>query len=169
MTPTSRRLRLTASGVTRQVDVTRTGQVSVEGVHEPVVVNRIDHTTFLAVVNGRRIHVDFVKGDHAWRAFAEGFSCVVDVDTPVRRRRASPTRAAELSAPMPATIVTVLVEPGQVVERGDVLVVLEAMKMELTLRAPNDGTVDTVTCKEGELAQPGVALVTMQSADGRRV
>ena len=67
----------------------------------------------------------------------------------------------ELTAPMPATVVKVLVTPGQTVRHGDTLVVLEAMKMELPLRAPSDGTVAAVHCREGELVQPERTLVEL--------
>ncbi len=67
----------------------------------------------------------------------------------------------ELAAPMPATVVKVLVAPGQAVRHGDTLVVLEAMKMELPLRAPSDGVVAAVHCREGELVQPDRTLVEL--------
>lgn len=74
------------------------------------------------------------------------------------RRRPSPAEGG-LTAPMPATVLTVQVEPGQTVARGDTVVVLEAMKMELPVRAPRDGTVTVVRCRPGELVQPGVPLL----------
>ena len=70
------------------------------------------------------------------------------------------------AAPMPATVVATRAEPGQSVRTGDVLVVLEAMKMELTIRAPGDGVVDAVHCRQGDLVQPGVPLVTMRPRRG---
>ena len=66
-----------------------------------------------------------------------------------------------LSAPMPATVVEIRVTPGQEVADGDLLVMLEAMKMELPVKAPRAGRVKAVTCREGELVQPGVPLVEM--------
>ena len=70
--------------------------------------------------------------------------------------------AAALSAPMPATVAAVHVAPGQQVVRGDTLLTLEAMKMELPITAPRDGVVQAVACAVGELVQPGVALVTLE-------
>jgi 3-methylcrotonyl-CoA carboxylase alpha subunit len=70
--------------------------------------------------------------------------------------------AASLSAPMPATVRAVLVSPGQTVVHGETMVILEAMKMELPLRAPHDGVIKDVRCQPGELVQPGVPLVEMQ-------
>jgi len=68
---------------------------------------------------------------------------------------------AELTSPMPATVVKVLVAPGQTVRRGETLVVLEAMKMELPIRAPGDAVVRAVNCREGELVQPDRTLVEL--------
>lgn len=160
-----RSLHVTASGTTREVAIDSTGHAAVEGVAEPVEIHRLDRTTFRAVVNGRRILVRLVETDEGQFAFADGCSFTIDVDTPTRLGRPQRRRAPDLSAPMPATVVTVLVDTGQTVQRGDVLVVLEAMKMELTLRAPHDGTVDAVACQPGELVQPGVPLVTIRPAD----
>ena len=66
-----------------------------------------------------------------------------------------------VAAPMPATVVKVLVTPGQAVRHGDTLIVVEAMKMELPIRAPGDATVKAVNCREGELVQPDRTLVEL--------
>jgi acetyl/propionyl-CoA carboxylase alpha subunit len=71
-----------------------------------------------------------------------------------------------LAAPMPATVVRVQVAPGDKVKRGDTLVILEAMKMELPVRAPADGTVTGVNCRPGELVQPGVGLLDLDTSSG---
>ena len=65
-------------------------------------------------------------------------------------------------SPMPATVVAIHVTPGQVVAEGDTLIVLEAMKMELPIRAPRNGVVKTVACATGELVQPGVNLLEFE-------
>ena len=64
-----------------------------------------------------------------------------------------------LSAPMPATVLRVAVGPGAAVAESDVLIVLEAMKMELSIRAPRDGIVTAVHCRAGEMVQPDVILI----------
>jgi biotin carboxyl carrier protein len=68
----------------------------------------------------------------------------------------------ELTAPMPATVLKVLVTAGSQVKKGETLVILEAMKMELPLRAPADATVTAVECREGELVQPDAVLVELE-------
>jgi biotin carboxyl carrier protein len=77
------------------------------------------------------------------------------------RRRGEAGHHAPLTAPMPATVVRIVARSGANVARGDVLVLLEAMKMELPLRAPRDGKVKAVHCHEGELVAPGRALVEL--------
>jgi 3-methylcrotonyl-CoA carboxylase alpha subunit len=67
-----------------------------------------------------------------------------------------------LGAPMPATVLKVLVHPGAAVHTGDTLLILEAMKMELPLKATADAVVRTVLCREGELVQPGTPLVELE-------
>ncbi len=69
--------------------------------------------------------------------------------------------AQSLAAPMPATVIKVFVKQGDAVKKGDTVVVLEAMKMELPLRAAADATVKAVHCREGELVQPDSVLVEL--------
>jgi 3-methylcrotonyl-CoA carboxylase alpha subunit len=77
-----------------------------------------------------------------------------------RRSEAANDRDA-LTSPMPATVVRVAAVPGQSVQQGDVLLTLEAMKMQWPLRAPRDGVVKSVPCREGEIIQPGTVLVEL--------
>ncbi len=65
------------------------------------------------------------------------------------QRKAEPGDSGQVGAPMPGTVATVAVRPGQKVVRGEVLVTLEAMKMETTVRAERDGTVKEVPVSPG--------------------
>ncbi len=67
-----------------------------------------------------------------------------------------------LTPPMSATVVRIQVHPGDHVQPGDTLVVLEAMKMELPIRAPRAATVRAVHCEEGQLVQPDQRLVELE-------
>ena len=164
MTRDVRRLRINTGGTTHGVVVPPSGPLAVEGTAAPVDVSRIDPTTFQVTIDDRRVVVHLaVDGDRCW-AFAAG--CVFELDLapdrPAPRRGPSPP---SLSAPMPATVLTVLVEPGDEVRRGDTVVLLEAMKMELALRAPRHGMIDEVKCREGDLVQPGPPLVTLRAQE----
>jgi len=69
-----------------------------------------------------------------------------------------------LTAPMNGSIVRILVSPAQQVQAGDALIVVEAMKMEHTLRAATAGTVTAIFCSEGELVAEGVVLAELKEA-----
>ncbi|MEZ5284586.1 MAG: biotin/lipoyl-containing protein [Vicinamibacterales bacterium] len=102
------------------------------------------------------------EGDRCWLA-VDGEVFVVDVEHGRSRApRRKSARADALMAPMPATVVKVLVETGEAVAEGATLLVLEAMKMELPIRAPRAGTVARIRCSQGELVQPGVQLVDLE-------
>lgn len=97
-----------------------------------------------------------VAGEVTW-VFHDGFT--YEVVEPRAARRRSSAAAGSLTAPMPATVVHVKVTPGDEVKRGDILIVLEAMKMELPVRAPADGRVTAVHCEPGQLVQPDASLI----------
>ena len=65
-------------------------------------------------------------------------------------------------SPMPATVVAINATPGQAVTEGETLIVLEAMKMELPIKAPRSGVVKAVHCAKGDLVQPGVNLLELE-------
>lgn len=101
-------------------------------------------------------------GDVTW-VWIDGEAWTIEVETAERARRPrAPAGAEGLSAPMPATVIRILAEPGKDVRRGETLLLLEAMKMELPVRAPRDGRVKAVHCQPGELVQPGVTLVDLE-------
>jgi len=77
------------------------------------------------------------------------------------RRRTGTLASGALTAPMPATVLKIDVKPGDPVRKGDTVLVLEAMKMELPIRAPGDATVRAVRCREGELVQADAVLVEL--------
>ena len=72
---------------------------------------------------------------------------------------ATASKVNELKAPMPGLIVEVRVQPGQTVQKGDPLLVLEAMKMENILKAPADGTVGDIKVGLRDNVQKGQVLL----------
>ncbi|RUR01355.1 acetyl/propionyl/methylcrotonyl-CoA carboxylase subunit alpha [Labedella endophytica] len=87
---------------------------------------------------------------------------------PPRRGSSAATSAAatgdDVKAPMQATIVKVAVEEGQTVVKGDLLLVLEAMKMEQPIVAHKDGTVTSLTAPTGQTVSSGHRLLSLPSA-----
>jgi biotin carboxyl carrier protein len=113
------------------------------------------------VQDGSRRRVAFAVGGRETWVFLDGRSYVVSSSTAAGARASATDDASALAAPMPATVVRIEVTPGQTVTRDTVLIMLEAMKMELPVKAPRDGRVTAVHCRAGEIVQPGVQLIDM--------
>jgi acetyl/propionyl-CoA carboxylase alpha subunit len=98
-----------------------------------------------------------------WSAKASAERPQASAERPQASAERSPTPSAgwRAVAPMPATVIKIDVKPGDAVKKGDVLVVLEAMKMELPLHAPADGTVAAVRCAAGDLVPAEAVLVEL--------
>ena len=116
------------------------------------------------VSDGSRQRVAYAahSGGATW-VFLDGEVAVIGSASGTVRTAAADEQAS-LAAPMPATVVAIAVQPGQKVSAGDVLIRLEAMKMELPIRSPRDATVVAIKCREGELVQPGVPLLELEDA-----
>ena len=78
---------------------------------------------------------------------------------------ASAAVAASVHAPMPGKVVRVLVSAGQAVSAGDALVVLEAMKMEHTMKADTDAIVEGIHASEGDVVGQKALLLSFAQAD----
>lgn len=74
---------------------------------------------------------------------------------------AAPAGGEKITAPMPGTILAVNVTSGSAVKKGDVLMILEAMKMENEIMAPCDGTVTSVAVTKGASVESGTLLCTI--------
>ena len=75
--------------------------------------------------------------------------------------KAAPAGGEQVKAPMPGTILSVKVANGTAVKKGDLLFILEAMKMENEIFAPCDGTVSGLSVKDGSSVQSGTLLCTI--------
>ncbi len=77
---------------------------------------------------------------------------------PAAPAAAAPVGGEKVSAPMPGTILDVRVSNGQAVKKGDILFILEAMKMENEIMAPCDGTIASVSVTKGAAVDSGAML-----------
>jgi acetyl/propionyl-CoA carboxylase alpha subunit len=112
------------------------------------------------VQQGTSTHIAYAvaSGRDTW-VFLDGRTFLVGSSAAARTRASSTDDANALAAPMPATVVKIEVAPGQTVTKDSLLIMLEAMKMELPIRAPRDGRVTAIHCRAGEIVQPGVPLL----------
>lgn len=69
--------------------------------------------------------------------------------------------SGDIKSPMPGSILQVLVKEGDSISAGDALIIMESMKMEMTLSAPADATVKSIHCKPAELTELGQLLVAL--------
>ncbi|PIA70030.1 acetyl/propionyl/methylcrotonyl-CoA carboxylase subunit alpha [Pseudomonas sediminis] len=116
----------------------------------------------LADIDGTRQRLRAIrKGETLYLQWQGELHAITRFD-PIAAAEASHAQHGGLSAPMNGSIVRVLVEPGQAVEAGTALVVLEAMKMEHSIRAPEAGTVKALYCREGEMVGEGAVLVELE-------
>jgi biotin carboxyl carrier protein len=99
--------------------------------------------------------------DGTW-VTVSGIVARAEVDAAGARPRARTSDVDALRPPMSATVIRIHVGVGATVSEGDPLVVLEAMKMELPIRAPRNGVITAVHCREGELVQPTTVLIDME-------
>lgn len=134
-------------------------RVRIGGIDAPFEVEPYGNGEYV-VRDGTRAWRVFVSGPpDARRVFVDGVSALVEVVAAGRPAGRARRQDFAATAPMPATVIEILVTVGQAVSAGDVLLKIEAMKMEMPVRAPRSGAVTAVRCAEGDLVQPGVILV----------
>ena len=101
-----------------------------------------------------------VRDGRTWWVHVDGRSYVFDQVTDDAGPGDAPRDS--LTAPIPATVVDLLVEPGVVVERGDVLMVLAAMKMQLEVTSPDAGVVSELPYGPGDQVDGGAVLAVIR-------
>lgn len=119
-----------------------------------------------AVLDGIRHRVAAIAHGATWTLFATGGPIRVTLVDKAQAADAEEGGSGRLTAPMPGKIVDVLVAVGDAVDRGAPLVVLEAMKMEHTVRALADGVVMALPVTVGDQVDEGAELVVVATADG---
>jgi 3-methylcrotonyl-CoA carboxylase alpha subunit len=137
--------------------------VTLEPGDEPIAIAIEPVTSRLRAISpaGEKTGNAVVAGDSVW-VTVDGEVFVFDTRRRSQQDRRGGRDQAAFTAPMPATVVRIAVTPGQGVHAGDVLISLEAMKMELPIRAPRDGVVRAIHCREGELVQPDQSLLDFE-------
>jgi len=121
------------------------------------------------IVDGRSHEAYVRESDDEWQVLLRGrlYPARVEDEREKRLRAAAGGGVAEtgefnLKAPMPGLVVAVPVSEGQDVKKGDVLLILESMKMQNELKAPRDGKVSRIKVKVGESVEQKQALLSVQ-------
>ncbi len=122
-------------------------------------------------VDGEEFEVEIEYDGEEWSVTIEGksFSIKVDQETqnPLRAPRERTTRrvsgSGTISSAIPGKIVSIHVSEGEIVSEGDVVLVLEAMKMQNEIKATMGGVIRQVNCQSGDRVGANVPLIVIES------
>ncbi len=142
--------------------------IQVQAVGEPIYHIRIDGKSveveyvnwgneIVLKTGGRKYQLQIVPRTNALQCEVEGIPYMLPFET-----------GGKIAAPSPSVVLTVDVQDGQKVKKGDLLLTLEAMKMEMAVTAPEDGTVIGINVKAGEQVAAGQALVDLETESNRQ-
>lgn len=151
------------------VDIIDDHHVSVDGVMFSVDFMPVgDQPVYSLVVNGESVEAHVYPNEDTWQVLFHGtlFTACVEDEREKRLRAALAGRVAEhedfhLKAPMPGMVISIPVVDGQAIRKGDVLVVLESMKMQNELRSPRDGKVTRVRIKAGDRVEQKETMLSV--------
>ena len=125
------------------------------------------------VVDGNEFEVEIEKNGDYWEVTVGGKKFSVEANqssnpSPRKRKvvpRSSSSGSGAVSSAIPGKIVSILVSIGDKVKVSDVLLVLEAMKMQNEIKSSIDGTVERIDCSPGEMIEANVQLVEIMGDD----
>ncbi len=124
----------------------------------------LDNGELRAIIGARQFHVDVVRDGNDLDVFFTGKHLRVRCEDRDHPGVHEDVASGLLVAPMPGRVISVLVDRDSIVETGQALMVIEAMKMEHTIHALVDGTVTAVSFGEGDLVEEGVELLVIEPA-----
>ncbi|KAL8879320.1 MAG: hypothetical protein Q9192_008257 [Flavoplaca navasiana] len=140
--------------------------VSVDGQKFSSIASKYDSSdhTINSYFPHTRLETQFIKEDGDITVFQQGQQYRLRMVTPrwIEKALGIKDTAHSVLAPMPCKILRVEVEQGQQVKKEQVLVVIESMKMETSIRSPQDGIVSKIVHQQGELCKAGTALVEFE-------
>ncbi len=120
---------------------------------------RLDDGSLMADLDGYRLNARLVREGQHLILFAQGKAYHLDLFDPMSLAAGREAQGGSLTAPMPGKVTAVHVKPGDAVLLGQPLMILEAMKMEHTIKAPIDGVVASVHFAPGDQASDGDVLI----------
>ena len=143
-------------------------QYKVQGVDYDVEIEEVEGNVAKVIVNGIRFDVELKQPINPTSTLkkvrVEAPKPVARPAAPVAAPQAAPVTAgagSPIKAPLPGTITELKVNVGDTVKVGDVVLVLEAMKMQNNIESEFDGTVTSITVKQGETVMEGAVLLTI--------
>jgi biotin carboxyl carrier protein len=151
------------------IDINREGQVTVDGEVIDIDMRQLLDTTMYSIItNGQSHDVRLTELEEFYNVQVSGQIFDVQVEDERTRRLAGLRSLSGISAgeiiiraPMPGVVIEVPVQPGQEVDAGDIVVILESMKMQNEFKAPRAGKVHTVRVAPGAKVDQNMVMVTL--------
>jgi biotin carboxyl carrier protein len=123
---------------------------------------------YSVLIDGQSYEAYVYPSDEGWQVLLHGhlYAAQVEDERERRLRAAGGSRVAErgeylLKAPMPGLVVSIPVVEGQAIKKGEVLLVLESMKMQNELKSPRDGSVSRIRVKPGDSVEQRQTLMSV--------
>lgn len=121
-------------------------------------------------VDGEEYEVELEKQEGVWNVTIEGKSFRIEIEGNSvgdmagnkRKKKGRGKKSGTISSTIPGKIVSIAVEEGDIVAEGDVVMILEAMKMQNEIQAPLSGSVTAVNCKPGDSIEANSPLIVIQ-------
>jgi len=126
-------------------------------------------------VDGEEYEVELEKQNGLWNVTIEGKSFNIEIegssveDTSVSKRKKATRgkKSGTISSTIPGKVVSISAKEGQMVSEGDVVMILEAMKMQNEIQAPLSGTVTAINCKPGDSVEANSPLIIIQPEENK--
>jgi len=120
-------------------------------------------------VDGEEFEVELEKEDGVWNVTVQGKQFQIEIEgggaaeqgVKKRKRGGRGKKSGTIASTIPGKIVSIAISEGQQVSEGDVVMILEAMKMQNEIHAPLSGTVSAVNCKPGDSVEANSPLVVI--------
>jgi biotin carboxyl carrier protein len=163
------KLQIEIDGKKRRVEMTQAGERPIWMIDRQSLeadATELSSGIYSILINGKSFEVRMERSGAELRAITRSreFRIVIQDEREWRRKRGSAVEAEgrqQVLAPMPGKIVRVQVKSGDVVQAGQGLLVVEAMKMQNEIRAPKSGTIDRVAVVEGQTVNAGEVVAVV--------
>ena len=160
----------TVNDIEYAIEIIDERHISVDGRVLAVDFNPVSgQPVYSLLVDGQSVEAYVYPGEEKWEVLLMGrqFQVMVEDERDKRLRAAaggsvSETGEYHLKAPMPGMVVSILVEEGQKIEKGQVMLILESMKMQNELKSPRAGIVGRLRVKPGESVEQRQTLLSVQ-------
>lgn len=154
-----------------QSDTTKRHQVQKRGEHvhvdgTAVPVRALDHNHYVTKIGSGTAHARVVPYGDTFYLQLNGRSCAIErVDSTRSEGSGAGAGQAGATAPMPGVVISWIAQPGNPVKAGEALLVIESMKLQMTIEAPQDGTLYELPFQPGQTFQRGAVLARIQAEE----